>query len=470
MGNASTTPEHGEVPDGDGAPLKSASTSRPALSTGMVRRIYSNLGKLLGGKAVAGLISIVYMIIAVRALGARDYGILILVHAYTVTVGGLIEFPGWHAVVRYGAQAVEARQGARLVRLLRLASFVELSCGILAVATAMLLAPYFGPRLGWSPAAMAFATPYSFAVLATIRSAPAGYLQLLGRFDLLGYHNLVSPLVRLVGALIAYLAGAGLYGFLLTWLIAALAEWASMWLMGWVMARRTLPGFDLLGSARGAFSENPGIRRFMLAANADVTFGELSQRVAPLFVGWILGPTAAGLYSVGQRGSVAIAQPAGNLGQAAYAELARLIAAGGGGREVRHVVLRSILIAMAIAVPIIVLVALFGKSVAILIGGPQFAAAGVVMLWLVTARTALLVAPPASAALVALGRPGLSVTGNLLCTILLLPLLPLLMLRFGLVGAGFHALLTASAIALVLGFLAWRVSGSSPGRGPSKIA
>lgn len=424
----------------------------------VVVRVYANLAKIMTGKAAAGLISLVYMVIAVRALGARDYGILILVHGYTVTVGGIIEFPGWQAVVRYGAQAVAGDDSGRMVRLLRFASLVELSCGILAVAVAALLAPLIGVRLGWSPEAIAFATPYSLAVLATIRSAPAGLLQLHGRFDLLGYHNLVSPSIRLLGAVAAWLSGAGLMGFLVTWLIAALAEWASMWLMGWFVARRTLAGLRLLGSARGSVEENPGIIRFMVAANADVTLSELSQRVAPLIVGWIMGPVAAALYSVGQRGAVIIAQPSGNLGQAAYAELARLLAAGATGQQIRQVAFRTAAIALAAAFPVVILVGVFGTAIATLIGGKSFAEAGVVMLWLVAARAILLAAPVASAALIAMGRPGLSMRANMACSLLLLPLLPLFMHRFGLSGAGAHAFLTSAVISIMLSILAWDLS------------
>jgi len=366
----------------------------------MVGRIYANLAKLMGGKAFAGIISLIYMVLAIHALGVRDYGVLILVHAYTITVGGLIEFPGWHAVVRYGAQATRAGDTDRLVRLLRFAGIVELASGALAFAVAALLAPLIGPRLGWTPTAMAFATPYSLAVLATIRSAPAGYLQLIGRFDLLGAHNLVAPTVRLVGALIAVVAGAGLRGFLIAWLVAALAEWGTMWALGWVMARRRLPGPTLLGSARGVIAENPGIRRFMIAANA----------------------------------------------------------AGGRGSELRQVVVRSILIALAVALLLLLVVALFGQSLAVLIGGKDFRAAGTVMVWLVAARIVLLVAPSTSAALVALGRPGLSVTANVICSFGLLPLLPVMIEHYGLSGAGFHALLTSFAVALALGTLAWRAS------------
>ena len=425
---------------------------------GIVARIYGNLAKVMTGKAAAAVLSLGYMVIAVRYLGARDYGILVLVHAYTITIGGLIEFPAWQAVVRYGAQAIAGREPERMVRLLRLASSVELACGLLAVAVAALLAPVLGPHLGWSPVAIAFAVPYSLAVLATIRSAPAGYLQLHGRFDLMGYHNLVAPVVRLIGALVAVATGAGLKGFLIAWLIAALAEWSSMWLLGWIEARRTLPGFDLVGSARGAVRENPGIRRFMLAANADATFGELSQRLTPLVIGWVLGPVAAAFYSVGQRGAVVIAQPSGNLGQAAYAELARLLAAGGSGRQVRGTVIRIVGIAMLAAIPIVLLIAVFGTPLATLLGGKGFAAAGAIMLWLAVARLILLAAPVAGAALVALGRPGLSVGANMACSLTLLPLLPWLMHRFGVVGAGWHAMITSSAVALAIGTLAWRES------------
>jgi O-antigen/teichoic acid export membrane protein len=437
------------------------SDAQSAGSAGITGRIYGNLGKLLGGKSIAGLVSLLYMIIALRVLGPRDYGVLILVHTYTITVGGIIEFPGWHAVVRYGAQAAKVSDPSRLVRLLRLTGGLELACGALAVAVAALAAPYFGPRLGWSHEAMAFAVPYSFAVLATIRSAPAGYLQLVGRFDLLGAHNLVSPLIRLAGALLVLTLGGGLHGFLVAWLVAALAEWAAMWLLGWWVARDRLAGLRLLGTARGAVRENPGLWRFMIAANTDITFSELAQRIAPLVVGWVMGPVSAAIYAVGQRATSVIAQPAGNLGQAAYAELARLIAAGGSGANVRAVVRKSVMVALALAVPLLVLVACFGHSIAELLGGPKFREAGPIMLWLFAARTVLLVAPPATAALVAMGKPGRSVVANMLCSLGLLPLLPLLLMHYGLPGAGVHALITAVGVAILLAAFLWHESRSA---------
>lgn len=428
---------------------------RPA---GTVRRIFGNLAKLLGGKSAAGLLSLAYMAIAARALGPSDYGVLILVHGFVMTVGGLVGWPGWHAVVRYGTQAVEHDDRRQLARLLRFTTSLEGAGAVVAIAAAALLAPLIGPRLGWSHTAIAFAVPYSFAVLASMRSTPAGFLQLAGRFDLLGLHTLVAPAIRLVGAIVAVTFGLHLVGFLIAWLVAAIGEWAAMWLMGIVVARKTMAGVPFIGSMRGVKAENPGILRFMAAANADVTFGEFAGRIAPLAVGWVLGPAAAGLFAVAQRATTVISQTSQILGQAAFSEFAKLVAAGGRGAPLRRALARSISVALGAAIPVLLLLALFSRQVAIGLGGPAYAAAAALMIWLAASRVILVAAPIASSALIAIGRPGLSVTANLLANLGLLPLLPLFLLHFGLIGAGVQAVIQASVATTLLLWFLWRHS------------
>jgi O-antigen/teichoic acid export membrane protein len=410
---------------------------------GVVRRIYGNLGRLLSGKAVAGLIGLLYMIVAARALGPKDYGVLVLVHTFATTIGGIVEFPGWHAIVRYGARSQARGDREGTMKLLRFVGSVELCAGAAAVLSAAALGPVFGARLGWNATAIAFAIPYGFAVLGSVRSTAAGYLQLADRFDLLGLHNAVAPSVRLVGTIAAVALHTGLSGFLIAWLIAALCEWAALWLMAIFVARDRLAGAPLIGPIAGVTRANPGIWRFMIIANADVTFSELAGRVAPLAIGLMLGAEAVGLYAIAQRATVLIAQPAQILGQAAYAELARLVAAGNEGERLRRAVLHCVAIAAMAALPVVAVLAVFGREVAVLIGGDAYAHAAPVMLWLTAARAVMLAGPPASSALIALGRPILSMTANLVANLGLLPLLPLLLHAFGLSGAGWHAMLQA---------------------------
>lgn len=440
-----------------------------AEARGVVGRIYGNLGRLLGGKAAAGVLSLAYLAIAARALGPADYGVLVLVHTYVLTVGGIIEFPGWHAVVRYGAQALACGDRPRLTRLLAFAGLVEGAAGLVAVLTAAALAPWLGPRLGWSDTAVAFAGPYSLAVLASIRATPAGYLQLAGRFDLLGAHNVVAPLVRICGATLAAASDAGLKGFLVAWLAAALAEWIAMWALGFWAARRQVAWSDLAPGLARVPRENPGLWRFMLAANADVTTTELAGRVAPLAVGWMLGPASAGLYAVAQRATVILSQPAQILGQAAYAELARLAVDGDRGRRIRAALGPAIGWALAAAAVVCGLVAMFGRDLAVLLAGDAFAGAAGVMLALTAGRALLMAAPPMSAALTALGRPGLSVQANLFAGLGVLLLLPPLLRHAGLAGAGALAILQALAAVGLLSVHLWRETASAAPSAPDRI-
>lgn len=424
----------------------------------VIGRIFRGLGLVLGGKATAGALSVGYMVIAARVLGPTEYGVLILMHAYVTTVCGLLEFPVSQAIVRYGAHAIDGGELGRLAKLLRFTAVVEGIGGALAILFIALLAPIVGPKLGWSETAQNFAVFYSFAALGSLRSAPAGYLQLMRRFDLLGIHNAVAPAARLIGAAVVAFGGWGLKGFLIAWLIAAIAEWAVLWLMGIVLARRHLGRGFHVGEVTGVVTENPKIWSFMVASNADTTFGGLAGRLTPLIVGWLLGPAAAGLYAVGQRATVIVAQPAQILGASTYAEFARLVASGAPGDVIRHTLARVIGIAMLAALPVMLLIMLFAKPLILVLAGSEFLGAQAVMMWLVAARVIFLIAPPASAALLSMGLPGRSVIANLSSSLGLLPLLPILMHAYGVAGAGVQSVIQAGVGGALLIFFVWRAS------------
>ena len=430
------------------------SATLPA-ATGL-RRVFGNLGLLLSGKAGAGLLSLAYLAIVARTLGASDYGILILIHAYVTLVGGIVAFSGWHGLVRFGSIALEEGNHERLLKVGRFLTLVEVSFGIVAIFAAIMLVPVVGPHMDWPPDAMRFAAVYSLATLANVRSTPLGFLQLAGRFDLIATHHLVSPTVRLIGCIIVWWMGGGLIGFLGVWLTAAIAEWASMWALGlWVFHRMRLDA-RLLGSVRGAIAENEGLLSFITTTNLDITLRELAPRLVPLAIGWILNPAAAGLFSLAQRASVILQQPAILLGQASYSVMAKLVAARE-GRQLARLAWHSAGTAMLLSIPILILLALFSTPLLDLLGGSSFRGGATLLLLLAVARAIGLGAPPLTSALIAMGLPSRSIMVNLLANLLLLPLLPLFLLVFGLNGAGWHAMLQSAVTALALA--AWfRVS------------
>ncbi len=368
-----------------------------------VRRIFANLGLLLGGKAAGGLVALAYVVIVARTLGAGDYGVLTLISGYATLVGGVVAFSGWHGLVRYGSEALEAGSHDRLLRVTRLMTLIELGFGIAACVVAALLAPVIGPHLGWPPRATEFAVIYSLSIFGTVRATPQGLLQLAGRFDLIGAHQMLSPLVRLIGSVIVWLAGGGLIDFLVVWLISALAEGAGMWLLGlWAFRRMRLDG-RFLGPVDGVLKENAGLLPFIVTTNLDLTLRDLAPRIAPLTVGGLLGPAAAGILALIQRACSMLQQPAALLGQASYAVFAQLIAAGDIA-ALRRTVWRGAAAVVAGTIPVVILFALWGGPILRLIGGRSFSGGELLLVLVAASRSLLLVTPPFSAALTAMGR------------------------------------------------------------------
>lgn len=425
-------------------------------ASGGLGRVLGNLAHLLGGKAGAGLMSLVYLVIVARRLGAHDYGVLVLISGYVTTIGSLIAFSGFHGVVRYGAMAREAGDKAALARIIRLQAVIELGCGAVAILLSALLVPLIGPRLGWSAAAQALAVPFSLGVIATVRATPQGILQIGRRFDLIGLHQTINPFVRLIGSLILLFAGGRLVAFLIVWLASLLAEGVALWVLAYPTWRK-LTGEPLFGPWRHA---EPGFGRYILAANGDITLRELAPNLAPLTVGWILGPAAAGVLALAQRATNVLQQPAVLLGQASFSVLADQ-AARRDFAGLKRTVWRGAGLALAMGLAITAVLMLFGDRLLTLIGGKSFVMGAGLLLLIAVSRGLALASAPLVSGLAAIGRPERLVAITTVTGLCLYPLLPLLLWKLGLVGAGWHAVLQAALAALALGWFFRRDVGAA---------
>lgn len=425
--------------------------------SGPLTRVSANFGLLLGGKAGAGLLSLGVVLIVTPLLGARDFGVLVLVHAYVTLVGGIVAFSGWHAIVRYGAFALEDGDHHRLMRLTRFVTLVELGFGIAAIALAAALAPLVGPRLGWDARTTAIAVPYSLAILATVRATPGGLVQIARRFDWLAAHNVVQPVVRLAGAVGVWWWGGGLVELLWVWFTAALVEFATMWMLGALALRRLKVEERWIGPVAGVGQENDGLVPFLASTNVDLTLRELGPRLLPLTIGWVLGPVATGVFSLASRAATVLQVPASLIGQASYSVMVELLA-GGDRRAFSRTVWSGCGWPTAIALPLLAVLLAMPERIIGWLGGDSFRGGATVMVLVAAAGVVRLGAPALSNGLTALGRPGQSVTINLVASLGLYPLLPLLLWRLGVDGAGWHAILTALTGTLAL---AWSFRRSS---------
>jgi O-antigen/teichoic acid export membrane protein len=411
-------------------------------------RIFKNAGLLLGGRVTTGLINLAVLVIAARALGAEQFGLVVLVQTYVQTVQAIATFQSWQAVIRYGAVALEQKDMRSFHSLLRFCTLLDVGGVVIGTLIAVLAVPWIGPMLDWDGKVMAAAVPYCFVLLLMVTATPTGLLRLFNRFDLLSIQSVVSPALRLVGVMIAAALDAPLWAYLLVWFVGGGLAGLVLIVMGWREAARQgyLKGFTLSPmSALEALAHHPGLWRFAVVSNLHATIQVVSQQMTTVLVGGLASPAAAGLFKVARDVATAITKPAEMLNTAIYPEFARL-ASQEQWQPMPRLIIRTGAVAAAAGFALVVLAAFIGPWFLATAFGPEFVEAHATLMWLLTAAVIGIAGFSMDPALYAMGRPGIPLQVNTVAVILFVPLLIVLTNWIGPLGAGIASFVSAAGI------------------------
>ncbi len=453
----------------EGQPPKASVTSRwpigprvlAWLRVTVLLRPFRNAGVLLMGRSAGALFSLIYLALAARTLGAETFGVLVLLHTFVHTIGELTKFQSWQAVLRYGALALAENRLADLQRLVKFTLLLDL-VGVLAGVGITLLCLSPALRLFNIPSEVEpLATAYVASIVFMSPAMPNGFLRLFDRFDLIAVQSVISPAIRLLGAVAIWIAGAGLTAFVAVWFIATAASGIALMVLALRELHRQGVLRGMTASLRGLTASHERIWPFVWGTNLNTTLNLVSDKIGTLAVGWLLGPQAAGLFRIASHVADALGKPASKLlTPAIYPELARL-SAGGDAAATRDMVKRSALLAGGAVAGVFALLVVLGQPLLHYVFGAEFVAAYEVMLLLSLAGVIATVSFPLEPLLVSAGRMRAVLTARITATALYLFLLYLLLRQIGIAGAGIATLAyTGATAALLLVFVlrAWRLN------------
>ena len=423
------------------------------LSDGIMARVLRNAGLLLTGRVATGVLNLAILSIAAHALGAEEFGLIVLVQTYVQTITAVATFQSWQAVIRFGAIDVENKDMTAFHALLRFCTVLDIAGALLATVVAVAAVPLVGPWLGWNPDVMASARPYALVTLFAITATPTGLLRLHDRFDLLSIQSVVSPLLRLIGVGLAAFFGWTLAAYLAVWFVGGGVAGLVLIAMGWHQAWRSgqLAGFDTRPAAWFAPpARHPGLWRFAILSNLHVTVQTVTGYLAPVLVGALAGPAQAGLFKIARDVATAITKPAELLNNSVYPEFARL-ASQGQWRAFPRLILRGGSMAAGAGALLVVIAVLIGTWFLGTFFGPDFVAAQGCMLLLGVAATLTIAGFAFDPALYAMGRPAIPLQVNTAAVLLYLPVLAVLTPTYGALGAGVAGLIASLAVFIAMG-------------------
>lgn len=381
-------------------------------------RLSRNLSWTFGSQLFISIAAVVTLFITARALGPAGLGILALVESFVRIVDLILRLEPWQAVIRYAIQAQHRGDTAAFLRLIKLSVLIDAAGGVLAGVVCMILAPFVAPLIGLPEGVgeeyiwvMALGLFFSF------RPTAIAVLRIFDRFDRLAWVDMISALVRLLLTVAAWLAGLGIWAFLVILLVQSLLDGLLAFAVALQELRKRGHHGALTAQGLAALRENPGFLRFLWNSNFNVILRQSANRFDVLVLGAMMSPAAVGVYQLGKRVMNRLTKLAGPLRQTIYPELARLWDKGKIHQFNRLVLIFSasiLLLQLVIAVPFM----LNMERVIAVLFGPAFAGAGPVMNILLISAIIFASGVALNPALLAMGKDRMLVRVTMLSTLL----------------------------------------------------
>ena len=340
----------------------------------VLRKLLKNIGIILSGDGLARLLGFGSLVLTARDLGAATFGLLVLAHTYAATVNALFNFQSWQAIIKYGAEALGEGRQDDFRGMVRLGTILDLTGAILAFALGITSVNLVGNWLGWSHQTIQMAGFCCLTVLFNLSGTPIGVIRLLDRFDLFAIQRIITDALKLIAIVAAYLSHATLWTYVLIWTATEILGYLLLQSMAYIILHRSRN----FGWWRSRITEWRPFVSFMCWTNLSQTMDIPVKQLDVFIISTVVSIEAVGVYKVFKNVGDVLMKPVDPIRQAVYPQFAAMIAAGEDFQAWKMAGKLSLVI-VAIAVPIVVLMAMSSQWWLRLFFGPSYAAEWVIL-------------------------------------------------------------------------------------------
>ncbi|WP_246704701.1 lipopolysaccharide biosynthesis protein [Rhizobium sp. P32RR-XVIII] len=334
-----------------------------------------NIGHLLAGNFASSFIGLIGFALTARALGPSQYGILALSFAYARGIERLLAFRSWQPLIKYGAEVLHDEDRDALRALFKFGLLLDMGTALLAWAIAVLLVLVAGPKIGISQDTSRYVIMFCTVLPFQMTGMSVAALRLFDRYQVLAYAQVVGTCIRVLLCGLGLAAGWGLTEFLMLWAGTQILGSLNMTILAFIELRAR--GIHKVMSAplRGITTRFPGLFRFSVSSNLSSSIRSSASELDTLLVGFLTDPASAGLYHIAKRIG-RIAQQVGAQVQAVlFPDLARAWAS----KDLaafRKMIAQAQLLLICFGVIALIIIAAAINKVLELTAGPEFVAAG----------------------------------------------------------------------------------------------
>jgi O-antigen/teichoic acid export membrane protein len=429
-------------------------------------RLVRNSAWLFSASGAALVLSVPQTILVTRAVGASQYGVIVIVMTFVTTCNLVTAFRMNEFVVKYVAEALAGGRREAGGATIKVAMLAEACSSLVAFAGIWLLASLGADIFLDGETGAGLIHLYApFVLCNLVFESASGVLQATDRFRLQAQIAVAGHVAKFIGVVLAAVGPQSVRAFLLADLAGQAVTAGALTVAAWREASRRFGGHWWRAPLRSLAPTRRAMLHFAVNTNVSGTFSAIHKNAEPLLIGSFRSSAEAGYFNLALRVVTLAMRPIEPMAKAIYPESTRQLAQGdtAGAAALWR---KGSLVAAAWIVPVSVALAPASFWLVPRLFGESFSSAAPAVCLLLPGIAVSFVVFWARPALLALGFPGYATLVNVGLGVLKIGLSLLVVPLYGYLGsAALASVLTLGALWLlvrrVLAGLAQR-SGQAP--------
>lgn len=346
---------------------------------GLLRRVVKNSSYLFSGNTIAAGLGMLQGILAARALGVLEWGVVGGVVTFASAVDRLLSFRMGELVVKYMGEALAQGDKPRAAAVFKAAALIETFTSVLSYVLVFLAAPLAAQLFIKDPSTTPLFIFYGLII-------PAGFayetstavLQIGGQFRAQAILNVVQGLLTAGLIVFAFFSGGNVWLILTAYLLGKLVSGFGVAALAFRYMNASI-GPDWWKSSFDRLPPRRDFWTFAFSSNFSGTVNLFAKDSEVLWIEYFLGPKAGGYYRIGLAIISFMLMPIDPFIRTSFPEIARAVTEKAWQR-LRSLLRRLTLISSAWTGFVVLAFLLAGEQIITLMYGAQYAPATTITL------------------------------------------------------------------------------------------
>lgn len=400
-------------------------------------KILTNALRLIIGNAAQSIFGMLAVFIAARALQVERFGQLILISYWSYIVLQLFNFQTSHAIVKEGTVSFENNNFSAFWGVIKFGLILDVVTAIIAsiiFAIGVLLTSHF---VQLESTVIFLLYLYILTMITSVVGTPTALFRLFNQYNFYVVYGSISGLCKFLFTLIAWTIGNDILYFGIAWILAQVVSNIMFCTMAireyWKQSKVYVSQHPILkfGEVVSYFPELPS-RIFSTHLSGVL---KMARELDVLIIGIVLGSAAAGLFKIARQFGTAFMKIIDPIFQVIYPDMASLEERKGRGEVIKLIRYSSIMVGSCSLIGLLIFVML-GRTFIEITLGAEFDASVTASICCVAGTAIWGFTHSYGAALLVWNRHRILLTLNIVSSIIYLGSIYLMILNWGVTGAG----------------------------------